>query len=87
MSPKEFYESTWGEFQLRVYHHFKSEAIEWDRTRNIMAYILNVNCTKSGQQKTPQQIVKLWIDKPILKPMSEEEKQQFIQALNGITKK
>jgi hypothetical protein len=84
--PSVFYGSTWSEFQLMTYHFFKKSATEWDHTRTIMSYILNTQATKKSQQKTPQQIIKLWTDKQAAKvgeQMTEQQKKAFLEGITG----
>jgi hypothetical protein len=53
---------TWSNYQRVVIHYYKQEAKEWDMTRVLASLILNTNVSRQ-HQKTPMQLIPLWIDK------------------------
>jgi hypothetical protein len=73
---------TWSNYQRVVIHHYKREASEWDRTRVLASLILNTNVGKA-HQKTPMQLMPLWIDKfgRKRKQITEADRDRILEAI------
>lgn len=73
---------TWPEYDSCSRGYFiRNERQNWDTARHVMTMIYNVNCTKEGQQLTPQQMIRLSYDPPIIPetaPTAEEEAMMLI---------
>lgn len=72
---------TWSNYQRMVIYHYKKEASEWDKTRVIASLILNTNVSKQ-HQKSPTQLIPLWIDKlRKRKRLTEADRDRILEAI------
>jgi len=85
LSKDVFLRMTWGNFWRTVYGYWIRQEREWDRTRTVMATIINKNRSKKTPHKKPERIMPLAIDKMMLSKYEwdEEKYQKFDQAMEA----
>ena len=85
LSKEEFYRSTWGDLWRKIYGYWIRQDREWDRTRTVVAAIVNKNRPKTRPYKKPERILPLAIDKMRLSKYEwdEEKYAKFDQALGA----
>lgn len=60
--PDHFWRNTWAENALMSEAYQTKENKEWERARQIITMIHNVNCTKRSQMIKPKDVIELPID-------------------------
>lgn len=89
LSPSEFWELTWYEFDLFSEGYLRREDNEWRHTREIMAMIYNTSGIKRSQRKKGSQLIPLDSDKHRFGEISISPKKhlsRFMKALKRYTK-
>jgi spermidine/putrescine-binding protein len=82
---------TWGNLWRVIYGYWIGQEREWDRTRTLMAVIINKNRSRKQPYKPPHRIMPLAIDKMGKDKLEwDEEKFQKFEAAQkswGLNKK
>lgn len=79
---------TWADYNRYAFGRVKRSALEWEHTRLIISVLHNINVAKKSEQKKPEQILPLWIDKlgkpkkPKHKPLTKEAFEKVVQKLD-----
>jgi hypothetical protein len=60
--PDHFWRNTWAENALMSEAYQTKENREWERARQIITMIHNVNCTKRSQMIKPKDVIELPVD-------------------------
>ena len=69
----EFFKLTFKEYHYLAEGYYKRQEIKWLHTRDIVAKIHNTNAGKISEQRTPQQLYPLQIDKELDKLRAKEQ--------------
>lgn len=82
LKPNEFWELRFVDYLRLVIYNAKKEATEADRFRVLYSFILNTNVSKQ-HQKTPSQIMPLWIDnlERKRKRITEADRDRILEAI------
>jgi len=85
LSKDVFLRMTWGNLWRTIYGYWIRQEREWDRTRTVMAAIVNKNKPKTRAYKKPERLLPLAIDKMMLDKYewTDEKKEKFEQALKA----
>jgi len=80
-----FLRMTWGNLWRTIYGYWIRQDREWDRTRTVVAAIVNKNRSKKSVYKKPERILPLAIDKMRLSKYEwdDEKFEKFDQALKA----
>ena len=85
LSKDVFLRMTWGNLWRKIYGYWIRQDREWDRTRVIVAAIVNKNRSKKTPYKKPERIMPLAIDKMGMSKYewTDEKYEKFDQALKA----
>ena len=80
-----FLRMTWGNLWRTIYGYWIRQERDWDRTRTLMATIVNKNRKKTAPYRKPERLMPLAIDKmgESKYEWTEEKYQKFDQALEA----
>lgn len=87
LKPNEFWELRFVDYLRMVIYNARKEANEWDKFRVLYSFVLNTNVTKQ-HQKTPSQLLPLWIDnlERKRKRVTEADRDRILEAIKRTEK-
>ena len=77
---------TWVDYNRYAFGRVKRDALDWEHTRLVISVLHNINVSKKSDQKRPEQILTLWIDK-LGKPKKPKQEPLTKEAFNEVVKK
>jgi hypothetical protein len=87
LTPDEFENMTWANYQRVLFYKSKEDAGQWDKVRVVLSYILNTSVTKKSDQRKPKDIIPLWTDRLHLllkrppRIPTEQEKKEMLERI------